>query len=281
MIAEAVFDGFTISRAYPPMINATAGLIANCIVTNYNNYFYHNSINIIGGSTVVSNCVFDGTGLGYGHVNYSQSMVPLSGSAKLINCEVRNRKTTSNMNAGDRAAVMAGESTVMRNCYIHDCSCNFGVNSVYNCGLLAYGSAVVDNCTIINCGGTVNSKGGLAVTGSAKARNNLAFGNWTGKDSTFATNDLYAVAGVTLQNNAYGVGTLPASEEGCFPISDPCFQAGTVVPGKVLAGRGLRLEWMSKGADCQDFYGNPRLVGKPDIGCAESNYRPGFAIIVR
>ena len=89
-----------------------------------------------------------------------------------------------------------------------------------------------------------------------------------------------ATATPVFQNNVYGEGTLPSTAVACFTVDDPKFQEGTVVPGKgsLLINKGLRLDWMSRDASCQDFYGNPRMVSKPDIGCAESNIRSGFAV---
>ena len=48
--------------------------------------------------------------------------------------------------------------------------------------------------------------------------------------------------------------------------------------GSPCINKGVKLEWMT--ADSRDLYGNPRKVSHPDLGCCESDVKPGLLLLV-
>ena len=100
---------------------------------------------------------------------------------------------------------------------------------------------------------------------------------WDASGSVYTLAD----AGVTffdyncVSTNAFGAHDL---------VGDPGFATkSNAVPYSLSSasrcvGAGLRQEWMT---GAKDLAGNPRLLGRPDMGCFESQTSVGFLLFIR
>ena len=212
----------------------------------------------------------------------TKSFLKASGSVVVDRCRFRNLKFSNTLSTFNNtaSAVLLSGNAALRNSLIENCSVNGlkGDGSCISTNLVPAVYASSDNARIDNCTFLCNtnmSAFGIAMGG--KYANCLFYGNVSAGEVSAFSEDPASCSNCVFETGV----TLPTTASGGFTVDDPGFRPGTVVPGGRLANKGIKLEWMSRGADCQDFYGNPRMVSKPDIGCAESDIRPGFIIITR
>ena len=268
--AGAVLDGFTLCRACPPAVYATAGVLRNCVVTNAHGT-YSAPITLFSGTAAVSNCVFDAAGTFFNHVNTEVTAVRLEGGATLSCSEVRNLSWSSSRANPDfpRGGVLALNNSVVRNVFVHAIRFTMNPGARPPAGIYASGSSTVENCTVRDCLSAYGLLGGIGVySAGASVRNCLASGN-AADDGATPIDASCAEIPAAFQNNFLGVAELPAGATGCLVGDDPLFaeEGGCALrPRSPCRDKGLRLDWMRNSTD---IAGKSRLFGRPEIGCWE------------
>lgn len=284
---QAVLDGFSLEWAYPPALVASAGTVRNCIIRNYYGAGQYN--NLINGSAVVSNCVFDGSvGCQLLNANNRGRLLQVEGSAQLVGCEIRNYKLTrgDGCNGAERATLGVAGSAIVRNCYVHDNDLAFRLHpnvTHYTNAAVRVEGGFVDNCTVVSNTCLHDSVGGMVVSGGT-VRNCIIAGNSGGSDKTPI--DLYAAGSYAgeFSNNLVQVGKLPATAAGCLSGVDPKLEGGScrLQKDSPCVNAGAKLEWCSKKGMAVDFDGQERRRGgRPDIGCWELQRDLGLVIFVQ
>ena len=271
----AVLDGFTLVRALPPAVYATAGTLRNCVVSNYWTT-YTSPFNYFIGTSVASNCVFDAKRGTWEYVNANATAAYVGGDAALVSCEVRN-VTWSHGNANDtgHGAIYALGNATLRNCFVHDVSYSMRATITNGPGIRLGGNAIAENCTVRRCWSRHNPPGGIMVVSSgATVRNCVSYGNTGGTGEGVVSIDAHFRARpAACENSLFGVATLPANAENCIVGEDPVFALSG--RGCELGARspchdsGVRLDWM---CGATDIDGKRRTYGRPDIGCWELPY---------
>ena len=270
--AGAVLDGFTLTRACPPAVYATAGALLNCVVTN-SFRTYNEPLVRLSGTAAATNCVFDASGYTCMHVNAETTAVRIDGDASLSRSTVRNLSWTSNRANPDyaRGGIIAIGAAAVRNVLVHDIRFDLNDAARAPAGIYASGDATVENCTVRDCWARYASCGGLGVyAAGVSVRNCVAYGNTAGAvgDET-AIDALFPSTPAAFAHNLVGVAALPANAEACLVGENPLFAGASgfeISNGSPCRNRGVRLEWMD---GATDIAGKKRCFGRPDIGCWE------------
>ncbi len=271
----AVLDGFTLVRALPPAVYATAGTLRNCVISNYWTT-YTSPLNYFLGSSMASNCVFDAKRGTWEYVNATATAAYVGENASLVSCEVKNVTWShGNANNGSHGAIYALGNATLRNCFVHDVSYSMRVTLTNGPGIRLNGNAAAENCTVRKCWSRYNPPGGIMVVSSGAAvRNCVSYGNTGGTgDGTVSIDAFFLARPAAFENNLLGVATLPANAGNCIVGEDPVFALGgrgcELGAGSPCHDAGVRLDWM-RGAT--DIDGRRRAYGRPDIGCWELPY---------
>ncbi|MBR1920802.1 MAG: DUF2341 domain-containing protein [Kiritimatiellae bacterium] len=241
---------------YTESSDAALALVENCVITN--------------NSVQAAQNIFDGLSYGAGagiHI--------YCGKAKIRNSLVaRNRLKAYSSSRTDNsgAGIYVGAPN--------------GANNV---------AVVVENCTVVSNSVDYGYAAGIymARTGSASilaATNTVAWGNFAGgttgelaEDDIGANNGANVVFSHSLAPEfADAEATAGWTVDAC-KSGDPLFRdfdGGDFTFGgrSPLANAGERAEWMT---GASDLAGNPRLSGRPDIGCFECSAGAGMMVIVR
>jgi hypothetical protein len=236
------------------VVAASAGTLADCIVTNFTT---SGTIFKAAGACLFTNCVVYGcktTGGWLIDLNFSGSMA--------VNC-----RFTGNTMAGLLTYL---SSATLRNCLLADNTTSAGSPFIVN---IYSGSGTIESCTIANNRTTSTDAGAYAVVASGTIRNTILWNNtlrdggvrdWSGNSSVLV-NCCSSTDGMT------GAGCL---------VKDPCFKPGgyRLRFGSPCIDCGANQGWMS---GATDLAGNPRIkCATVDIGCYEY-VAAGLPIFVR
>ena len=265
---DAVFRGFTLLNGLCLSLSVSGGAtVSNLVLRSHRGTYRTAAVSVSGGK--VYDCDFDFTGAEITDQSYdSPKAVYVGGASVLDRCKVRNAKwnypTWKEPIKVNAAAIHVGGTSAIRNSLI--CSNAFECSGgwLHGGGVYMSGSAVLDNCTLVGnsvktnvvmTGANYGCKGGGVYCDSetCKVRNCIQWGNMV--DGQPAPGDL---------------------------VEDPRFAEEppyALQKGSPCINKGVKLEWMT--ADSRDLYGNPRKVSYPDLGCCESDVRPGFILMVR
>jgi hypothetical protein len=256
------------------LVGMTSGRLVDCVVTG------GSSINgVSGGITILADMTDNSTPL----------PIKKRGGVVIDRCVVSNctaNYTGAVVGTGIRVISNQTPKPVIRNTLV---ACNYAKTTGdgtdnFGAGLYFTQPGIVENCTIVSnafnkgdyAAGLYSSSAGLCVT------NTVVWGNYAGETQR----DVGGVAGAkfshclapefaTLSPSSY---TLDACLSGDPRFRD--FDGGDYTFGVTspLVNKGVKLPWME---NALDLAGAKRLVGKPDIGCYESQAQPATVIQLR
>ena len=272
-------------------VNASAGtLVSNCVfagTSSVGNREFNCAIRVNGAT--VRECVF--RDLIHNYNNYSPCIEIVGGGSLVENCVVtnnsgRNGYGSSVSGIGIRVAGDYADAPVIRNCLIAGNRLTDTGSGSYAAGVALFGRARIENCTITGNAADKFRGAGLHVGASGVVVENcIVFGN-TGKTNVVTwTSETTAVTNaVACQGDIYVAdGKNPEFSHSCAPeltgvagcvTADPKLNLGqkpklpyySILSGSPCRDAGVRLDWMD---GATDLYGNPRRIGRPDIGCFE------------
>ena len=256
-VSGLVFEGeWQTSSGAATVIVHNGGIVSNCVFRNVQSTTHsgNGSVEADGGLVVcctVSNIVCR-----------RLCGIALSGTAVAESCLVANCRNVNIWNSGERSTA---------------------------CGLYIKGGATARNCTVAGCRGEYF--GDLALLSPACA----VGGDFSGLivNCAFADNARQFESGgeyVTTNDVAFGAERVSHcavkdaqcdySGYGGMVTNVVLFKDGTWIPasGSSLVNAGSSDVAL---ASSVDLLGNPRFVGRVDIGCCEASSSPGLTIIVR
>ncbi len=256
-VSGLVFEGeWQTSSGAATVIVHNGGIVSNCVFRNVQstNHSGNGSVEADGGLVVcctVSNIVcrrFCG--------------IVLSGTAVAESCLVANCRNVNIWNSGSRATA---------------------------CGLYIGGGATVRNCTIAGCRGEYFGDQALLSPACAVGGDfsglivNCAFADnarqFEQGGEYVTTNDV-ALGAERVSHCAVKDAQCDYSDYTGMVTDGISFKDGTWIPasGSSLVNTGSSAFAL---ASSVDVLGNPRTVGRIDIGCCEASSSPGLTIIVR
>ncbi len=260
--AEAVFDGFSITKATGgPVYIDTAGTLQNCIVSN--NYSINNSIN--GGGVylknggLVKNCqIINNTAKSSGGAVKRGGGIYMDGGGLIDTCIITNNTSDSGSGATGGGVFMTGTACTLRNSLIADNFAQANGAGVYNTSGTIESCTIVDNETpsVTGVGGLYNDKGKVINTIIAYNNNANGLSNHQNAGTTWAYSYTCTDPAVPGDGN-----TDRAPQFVDFDAKDYRLLAGPCVD------TGTNQLWM---ADALDLDGNPRIIsGTVDMGALE------------
>ena len=258
----------SLNNGYNGKIILSGTMFSGITVRNYDNRHSPASGGVsVGGTTVISNCVFTG----FRH-DWGLSMLTVSaGTAKLIDTVFRNANSAAISYTGGNASF---ERCVISNQTSSAANCGVNTTLFRNCliagntgsGITASGTLIVENTTIVsNANGIVMSGSGLAMTNAIIAANmtaDVTVGEgFTASiaNSCFAEADSIPSGAVTVSKSL---------------AADPMFNFGAkkklpyygILGASPCKNTGVNAAWMD---EATDLAGNRRRVGMVDMGCYE------------
>ena len=263
--ADAVLRGLVLddNKYYVMNVQVNDGLIVDCVISN-GYYTSGNGIGLGMAGGVADRCVIVGTrGSAGADLNSSGLAVALTGNAILRNSLVRGNYADSATTGRKGGLVALRGNAVMENCTITG-----NTNRQYSV-VTALGGGTIRNCIIWG-----NECGTASGDGSPYWP---AFAPYTVNNAVYTLSD----AGVTffdyncVSTNAFGAHDV---------VGDPGFATkSNAVPYSLSSSSrcvnaGLKQDWMT---GAQDLVGNPRLLGRPDMGCYESQTSPALILMIR
>ena len=275
--AGAAVEGFTFQQSFPPLVLASNGRFERNVIRQPLKT-YESTIAIFSGSAVVTNCVFDGSGMSIVSVNADASLVGLSGEAKMDGCTVRNyRNLNDRSNNVLHSAVSLKNEAVMRNSFVTGTAITNTYNSPMtpkqNSAVCVADSAVVENCTITATRIKSGMGAGLRVVSeNATVRNTIVVDSVVTDNDGKGTNDIVCVAGVTKVDHNFSNGDPCFADDGSgyrITSASPCYNAGA------------RVDWAAKRGQATDIDGEERRCGPIDIGCWELQRPMGLTLLIR
>ena len=264
LVTNCVFSDFYTANGH--IVYLSAGRLVDCVVRNSSNYTAQPlGIGILGGGVQVIGCVV--SNLDQKITSYDSRYGDVNGIGILVHGTY-------------------SPTPIIRNCLIadnHGTAFSEAYTNGVGAGICLWGKATVENCTIVSNVVNYGKGAGLHTASGAGITNVIVWGN-----SIVHRDEIEgAVDNVTGVRSVLSHCCAPelTNEVGCVTV-DPLFNLGqkaklpywSLLGASPCRNAGVKAEWM-EGAT--DLYGNPRLRGRPDIGCFENPFGLGTVLLLK